>query len=207
MDEAKKRSTYNNPISLVGYALLVILGVWIFRDLSKAPSVQNLTTLPLGSSFEGNLKLPRERIETAFKEAIDLMDSQAKSSVTYRSSAKASDWGSFACTAIITILAGFLGQQPRSGTSDPGAPEKAQTPPPLGPGGNPRKGVIRVIAVLAAAASVLAALSSKSWSESQKMKESALALNADINSARKEIIEAAGQKVLLTAGLRTLSAR
>jgi len=163
---------------VVGILLFGLLVAWVvavvFFHVGQRPAP---AVLGLGSAFEGNLQLPADKIAKAFAGARERMLGVNIAGSHLKLAGTIGAWLSFAATAAITLIIGFLGRP---------------LPAPTGSvdtGGLPTS-TARTIGLLAAAAAVLTAFSSLATAKADESFKHADALRDTIVQSRKAVIDA-----------------
>jgi hypothetical protein len=135
----------------------------------------------VGSSFEGNLALPKEQIDAKLDSARDRVLSVAERGYAFRVGSRIAAWLAFLATAAITLVAGWYGQAPNTaaGSSLPAA----------NTGGLPRPAA-RVVTLLAASAAVLTACGGLAAQEAETLTTWARERHRDVIEARAKVISA-----------------
>jgi hypothetical protein len=129
-------------MKVLGCVLIVLLIVWIplslffFSPWRPAPK-----TLTLGSGFEGSVQLPTSQIQTHLDQARVKMLKLNAHGQYFSLADNICAWLAFACTALVTVIAGFFGKEISPGKAVNGLPHK-QT---------------RIVGTIAALAAVLTA--------------------------------------------------
>jgi hypothetical protein len=166
----------------LGMIFLCVLAGWIVftfvtGDLSK-PSLQ----IPgIGSGFEGNLALPKERIDASLDKARSRVVSVADTGYAFRIGSRVAAWLAFLATASITLVAGWYGQAPVPSPGG-GAPGPNTT-------GLPRPAT-RAVTLLAALAAVLTAGGGLATQEAETLATWARERHRDVVEARAKVIGA-----------------
>jgi hypothetical protein len=122
------------------------LGAWVVTTITfYAPVRLTPSALTIGSAFEGTAQLPKEEMTRHLDKARARMLAINEHGEEFSVAGDVCGWLAFACTALITIMAGYFGRPP---ATDPGAPVNTGGLPP---------GPTRTVALLAAFAAVLTA--------------------------------------------------
>jgi len=162
----------------LGGILVVGLIAWIvaqavdYRAWRPAPQI-----VEVGSAFAGTTQLPKEEIERQIAAARDRMIEINSRGRWFSLAGDVASWLAFACTAAITLIAGYAGR----------APAPAGTAPDVS--GLPQKQA-RAIGLLAALSAVLTAGGSMAASRGHDAYDRATQAQSAINQATSSIIGA-----------------
>jgi hypothetical protein len=101
-----------NGFKIVFGLLVMVLIAWIAVWVST-PSFHHSApqVLELGNGFAGNLQLPAEQIQAAFSTARDRMIQVNSTGTIFHFAGEIAAWVTFAATAIITLIVGFLARR------------------------------------------------------------------------------------------------
>lgn len=125
----------------IGLVIWVATSVWSYPNWRSAPGVMGL-----GEAFEGTAQLPKEEVERRREAAHDRMVAINDYGRWFSLAGDVCSWLAFACTAAITLIAGYYGRSPPAG----GAAGTADT-------SGLSQGPTRMIAFVAALGAVLTA--------------------------------------------------
>lgn len=89
---------------LLFFIAVAAMTLWCFTD---APRRHDLDFAGYGHGFDGDAKLPREKIQSALQEARDSMKSRVKTSQVLGVVQMALQWTGFCLGAIVTVIAGY----------------------------------------------------------------------------------------------------
>jgi hypothetical protein len=165
-------------LRLLGIGLLVIFIAWVAETIvtydhwRKPPEV-----LGLGSAFEGSTQLPTEEIKKAVEEARTRMIEINQRGRWFTLAGDISAWLAFGCTAAVTLIAGWLGRSPGTGST---TPDTGGLPP----------GPTRAISLLAALAAVLTAGGTMAMDRGHTQFDKAKQAQALVNQSIKAVLEA-----------------
>ncbi|GAB7551886.1 hypothetical protein NRB_13860 [Novosphingobium sp. 11B] len=163
---------------IIGIILVIALIAWVvaaFVFSFGAHPAPNM--LGIGSAFEGNLQLPAEKIAKAFADARAKMLEVNATGSHLKTASAIGAWLSFAATAGITLIIGFLG---RPLPALAGQPDTSGLSIPL----------TRTIGLLAAAAAVLTAFGSLAATKAEEHFKHADELRTTIVQSRKAVLDA-----------------
>jgi hypothetical protein len=175
--------------TIVGVVLLILLAVWIGIGLTHdAQSRSQL--LGVGTGFTSVAGMSEEDVRKAFDEAKACWVKEVGAGNSWHVASEAAAWISFALTALITLFAGAYGR-PVSGAEQT-AEERAALIEELQSGKTPasrRQGarLVVMVGVLAAAASILTATSSRCEAPAQRHYQRAAKIHGAMVQARKQL--------------------
>lgn len=92
--------------AVVSMLFALVAGVAIFLFTEK-PQRHNLDFAGYGHGFDGDSKLPREKIQAALEEARDSMRSRVKTSQILGNVQIVLQWAGFFLGAVVTVIAGY----------------------------------------------------------------------------------------------------
>lgn len=160
----------------LGAILVGLLLVWIAISLYFYPPRRSAPkTLTLGSGFEGSVQLPASQIQVHLDQARAKMIRINTHGQYLGIAANLCAWLAFACTAFVTLIAGYFGQQ-----ASPAKPIE----------GLPRKQT-RIVGTVAALAAVLTAGGAMAQNQGRDDYDKADKARALINQA---IVDVTGAK-------------
>jgi hypothetical protein len=166
------------PLRLLGTCLAAALIVWIVGSIAQydhwrpAPEI-----LGLGNAFEGSAQLPKEEITKNIDHARARMIEINQRGRWFSLSGDICAWFAFACTAGVTLIAGWFGRGPGTGNA---APNTAGLP----------VGATRTIGLLAGLAAVLTAGGTMATNRGHDQYDKAKQVQTLTNQATKAVLEA-----------------
>jgi hypothetical protein len=167
---------------IVGYALLLILVVWIVMSIAGTSSRQAPKILDDTHAFDSNAQLPSADIQKQLASARERMDQRYRYSEWARYVGTGGDWLAFLLTAFITLLAGYHGKALAvSAPTNDGVADLVK-------GQSAR--FTRSVGLIAAAAAICTGLSAKAKDVSDGFFNDAVALQTAAMTARKDLIKA-----------------
>lgn len=104
-------------IALLWALLFIVVAAVVILCFTDAPQRHELDFAGYGHGFDGDAKLPRETIQTAFQEARDSMKSRVKTSQVLANTQMALQWAGFCLGAVVTVIAGYHWQSDSKGLS------------------------------------------------------------------------------------------
>jgi hypothetical protein len=164
----------------IGVFLFVALVAWIVFSVTTGGLLYpKVSLLGLGNSFEGNLALPKEKIDAAFEAYRVRVLSTAERASYFKLGGEVASWMAFFATAAITLIAGWYGQAPANATG--GGTSAASGLPPK---------AMRLVAMLAALSAVLTATGGLASQQGQSLNSWARDRQHDFIRARNDVVAA-----------------
>src|SRR5262245_50081885 len=100
-------------VRYLGILLAVVLVVWVGVSLSSYDHWRDPpAVMAVGDAFEGTTQLPREEIERQWDQARERMVAINERGRWFSVAGDVCSWLAFACTAAITLIAGYFGRAP-----------------------------------------------------------------------------------------------
>ncbi|MER9256075.1 hypothetical protein NKJ87_32575 [Mesorhizobium sp. M0027] len=168
---------YLGTMLAVGLVIWITLSLWSHENWRTAPEVMDL-----GEAFEGTAQLPKEEIEQRWNQARERMVAINERGRWFSVSGDLCSWFAFACTAAITLIAGYYGRVPAAGSA--GTTDT----------GGLSQGTTRTIAFVAALGAVLTAGGSLAANRGNDDYDRADKARDLINQAVKAVQDAATER-------------
>lgn len=160
---------------IFGGILVLVLVVWCVLALARGIGWRpDPEVLGLGNAFEGTDQLPKATILSSINAARDRMLALNAQGRWFDLAGEICLWLSFACTAGVTLVAGWFG---RSAPARSGTPDTSGLP----------AGATRLVGLLAGLAAVLTAGGSLAANHSHDRYDTATKAQAIINQSTKDI--------------------
>jgi hypothetical protein len=159
---------------IFGGLLVLALLFWCARELlTYSHWKPDPAVLGLGNAFEGSPQLPKETIVAAVDAARARMHTLSEQGRWFALAGDVCAWLSFACTAAVTLIAGWFGRSAAAGAT----PDTAGLP----------GGATRAVGLLAGLAAVLTAGGSLATNHAHDRFETATQAQGFINQSTKDI--------------------